>query len=238
MQEFPKVSRETLDEKLESVGVRHRIVSWAFNVAIETHGKKKRYNLDPVLDGHIYPVAEMCIDYCITTGKPITPHLVAGALLHDVLEDNHYYKQYPEALRNLFGNQIYNIVKAVSKPDINSPQFADKPDPRKARNLEFFQELETAPEESKIIVSADRLSNIHCIPWTYNFMWVQGLSRAGVKKFDANNKPDERFLTMLRETDEFYLPFTRKFSPYFYEKFDARLREMCARIPPLFLKTS
>ena len=237
--DFPRKSIEQLITKLIKVGIEPSSNRLVFNALFESrliHGGQERDNFDNVLDGHIWPVVDSCIDFCVAEGKPVTSELVAGAMLHEALEDSHHYMHHPDDFGQTYGDRMYKIVKGVTKPSVRDPIFANETNPRRARIVYFFEQLQVSPEESKIIVLADRLHNIHCIPFYYRFRWIKDLSKAGVRKFDSVDKPHDKYLRMLRETNEFYLPFSKNFSEYWYKKFDERLREMCARIPPLFLK--
>ena len=82
------VSFEELESELRILGLESDgMIVKALKQAQKSIGRKKRKEGTPYLEGHIYPVT-LSILSCPELDGRITPELVAGALLHDVLEDD------------------------------------------------------------------------------------------------------------------------------------------------------
>jgi (p)ppGpp synthase/HD superfamily hydrolase len=79
--------------------------------------------------------------------------LICAALLHDVLEKNGNSCISAEQLRKEFGDNIYSIVHALTKPKIRNEE--------KLKMLnEYFQNIANGSESIRYIKLADRLDNI------------------------------------------------------------------------------
>lgn len=79
--------------------------------------------------------------------------LICAALLHDVLEKNDNSCISGEQLRKEFGDNIYSIVHALTKPKIINE--------KKLKMLnEYFQNIANGSESIRYIKLADRLDNI------------------------------------------------------------------------------
>jgi (p)ppGpp synthase/HD superfamily hydrolase len=79
--------------------------------------------------------------------------LICAALLHDVLEKNGNSCISGEQLRKEFGDNIYSIVHALTKPKIINE--------KKLKMLnEYFQNIANGSESIRYIKLADRLDNI------------------------------------------------------------------------------
>lgn len=98
------------------------------------------------------------------------PEVIAAAVLHDVLEDTRVTK---EELERQFGSRVAGLVKAESEDKTKS--WAE----RKAATLEH---LKTAPREIKIIVLADKLSNLRCTARDYFLLGDQIWNRFNEKR--------------------------------------------------------
>ena len=195
--EFPTVTLEGLLNKLQEHDLgSNDLVQMALAKLKDFYRDDKRKNQYPVLEGHLYPVAIYVIEHQEFTHQRVTPELVAGALTHDLIED----KINEQLFISIFGESLYRIVKPLTKPDMAID--AEYGEWRRARNRENFSILETAPQESKIIKLADRLHNMFCI---YRPKLIQ---------------------LYIEDAEEFYLPFARKFSPYFYVRIKERVEEL------------
>jgi (p)ppGpp synthase/HD superfamily hydrolase len=79
--------------------------------------------------------------------------LICAALLHDILEKNGNSCISGEQLRKEFGDNIYSIVYALTKPKIRNED--------KLKMLkEYFQNIANGSESIRYIKLADRLDNI------------------------------------------------------------------------------
>lgn len=83
------------------------------------------------------------------------PELIAAALLHDTLEDT---RTTYEDLRSRFGSRVADLVAAESE---------DKTKSWKERKSQTIAHLEQAALEVKILVLADKLSNIRSMARDY-----------------------------------------------------------------------
>ncbi len=86
------------------------------------------------------------------------PEVIAAAVLHDVLEDTDVTE---EELRARFGGRVTGLVKAESE---------DKSRSWKERKAATLEHLKTASRDAKIIVLADKLSNLRCTARDYFLM--------------------------------------------------------------------
>jgi len=188
----------TQDELIAELSRRNLIPNFlvvkALNQSIRSHYGQKRDDGASYLEQHIFPITKSIIEYCDELGTLPTPELIAGALLHDTLEDDEELTD--EDFFASFGEDLFEIVKPLSKPDYNSYPGETKKEKKKALNKEYYAIIESAPNESKIIKLADRLNNLLCI----HLSPKQG-------KMDF----------YIEETEEFYLPFAKKLSEYYYD---------------------
>ncbi len=232
---IPYATLDDLIDKLEEVGLKSDpLVNLAIEQARHSHGKKIRRGGKPVLEEHIYPVTISVIDHQLATSQKTTPQLVAGALLHDVPDDD---KDMPIKLfREKFGEEVYRIVESLTDRFAANPpsffrwakqhllQYSDyaiahfillnlyKHMPNREQELKsYFRALAKAPKETKIIRLADRYNNLCCINEPAS---VQG------GKFTVV------FRRRVSETERFYLPFAKRFSPYFHELLYERVRKL------------
>lgn len=202
----PNTSRSGLLLEISAVGLgSNALVGRALDRAYMSHRAQERDDGSSYLQQHVYPVTLSVVKYYRRLRKLVTPELVAGALLHDVLEDDDDVtsKQFEEE----FGKKVFSIVEPLSKPDYREYPGDTKKDRKYALNREYFAGLRIAPEESKIIKLADRLNNILCI--------------------HLSPKPG-KMLFYVEETEKFYLPFAREVSEHYYDRIKARIEELRA----------
>jgi GTP pyrophosphokinase len=203
----PNTTESELLKELSALALDSNVlVRKALDQAIKSHHAQTRDDGASYLEQHVYSVALSVIGYCRTARKKVTPELVAGALLHDVLEDD--ADMTDEQFRDEFGEKIFSIVKPLSKPDYRGYPGETKEDKKYALNLDYFASLGEAPEEPRIIKLADRLNNILCIHLS---------PKPGKMEF------------YIKETEEFYMPFAREVSEYYYDMIEKRIMELSAR---------
>lgn len=203
----PNTTESELLTELSAVALdSNALVRKALDQAFKSHHAQTRDDGASYLEQHVYSVALSVIGYCRTARKQVTAELVAGALLHDVLEDD--TDMTDEQFREEFGEKAFSIVKPLSKPNYRGYPGDTKEDKKYALNLDYFAGLRSAPEESRIIKLADRLNNILCIHLS---------PKPGKMEF------------YVKETEAFYLPFAAEVSEYYYNRIKRRIEELKAR---------
>jgi len=80
-------------------------------------------------------------------------HVLAAAILHDVLEDT---DTTPDELRGVFGERVFHLVIEVSEPTFGLP----KSDTWEQRKWAKLEQLRKATPEALAICAADRLHNV------------------------------------------------------------------------------
>lgn len=203
----PNTTESQLLTELSALALdSNALVRKALAQAFRSHHAQTRDDGASYLEQHVYSVTLSVIGYCRTARKQVTAELVAGALLHDVLEDD--ADMTDEQFREELGEKVFSIVKPLSKPDYMGYPGDTKEDKKYALNLDYFARLRSAPEESRIIKLADRLNNILCIHLS---------PKPGKMEF------------YVKETEEFYMPFAEEVSEYYYNMIDKRITELKAR---------
>lgn len=104
------------------------------------------------------------------------PEIMAAAMLHDVVEDT---QAEIEDVERMFSKRVASIVAEVSED-----KMADRPaeDTWKARKLDALKMYEKASDEAKIVILADKLSNIRSI--------AADKAKLGDKIWDRFNQKD------------------------------------------------
>jgi GTP pyrophosphokinase len=193
----PQVSRRQLmGVLLEQHLNQDRLVLKALNQAIKSHGSQKRDDGSDYLEQHVYPIVITVLRYCFQTKKNITARIIAGALLHDVLEDD--ITVTVEWFEETFGKEVLDIVVPLTKLPLDTYEGKSKTQRHNARNDAYMAGLKNAPVESRIIKLADRLNNLQCLHTT--------------------DVPGKKQL-YIRESKKYYLPLAKEF-PWFLEKLE------------------
>jgi len=158
--EVPHLTRrELLTILVEHNLNQHTLILKAFNQAIKSHIHQKRDDGSSYLEQHIYPIAHTLIIFCNETGTELTPTLIAGALLHDTLEDDPRIDH--EQFKETFGEEMYQMVVALTKPEWKTFKGREK---KMQANMAYLKQLKEAVGEVRIIKLADRLNNLQCLP--------------------------------------------------------------------------
>ncbi len=199
----PYTTLDQLTRELESRNLsKDALVQKSLLQAKISHGHIKRQDGHPYLERHIYPITMTIISHEELINHEITPQIVSGSLLHDVIEDdknvNNIY------FLNKFGQEMFDIVEPLTKSNYKDFPGNTKHDKRTNLNEHYLSILRKAPYESKIIKLADRDNNLET---------VSGLS-------------DRKQFYYILETEKFYLPFAKEVSQYFYLKLRDKLREL------------
>lgn len=195
-----KISLEELTKKLSEHDLdKHPLVQKALAQAEESHKDMIRDEGSGYLEHHIYPVTFGVMEYYQKTGKKITPELIAASLLHDSLEDDSLLTE--DFFVREFGNEVFQIVKPLSKGDYRDYLGKDKREKKHALNKEYILGLESAPIEAIHIKLEDRCNNISSI----------------------HHSPKEgKVEYYIEETELFYIPLAEKHSASHYK----RLKEL------------
>lgn len=127
------------------------IIDKAVRFAVEKHAGSSRKGTDvPYI---VHPMEAAAVVAGITADQ----ELIAAAVLHDTLEDTD--TTYDEVL-GLFGDRIAKLVKAESEDKQKGKAPAKTWKDRKQSTID---ELKKAGYESRLLVLADKLSNIRAI---------------------------------------------------------------------------
>ncbi len=203
----PNTTESELLKELSALALdSNALVRKALAQAFKSHHAQTRDDGASYLEQHVYSVTLSVIRYCGTVQRQVTAELVAGALLHDVLEDD--ADMTDEQFKEEFGEKVFSIVKPLSKPDYREYPGETKEDKKYALNLDYFASLGKSSEESRIIKLADRLNNILCIHLS---------PKPGKMEF------------YVKETEAFYMPFAREVSEHYYEMIEKRIEELKGR---------
>lgn len=190
----PYLTEEKLLAKLKSRNIKiSPLFKKAFDQARKTHQNQKRDNGQPYLEEHIYPmVSDLADSY---TDQTCPENLLIGALLHDVLEDDEDISD--RKFIDQFGEEIYQIIKPVTKDKKDNS--SDLTESQKTEiNRKMIDRLAHSHQFTKLIKLADRMNNL--------------LSESPKKL---------KFNRYVLEAEEFFLPFAKKESRYYYEKLKA-----------------
>ncbi len=107
------------------------------------------------------------ITHCMEVGSIVSgltnnPHVIAAAILHDVVEDTKYTL---DDIEKNFGKEVSYLV------DLETENKQKQKDPVltwKIRKREFLDHLNNAPKEAKMITLGDKLSNMRAIKRDYD----------------------------------------------------------------------
>ncbi len=133
---------------------RERRVLWkAYCIAKKAHRGQKKFGLYPYII-HLLSVFNFLFEKLHIRAY----HLLAAALLHDVVEDTDITL---DALRKQFGLETYNIVKTVTRIPKTGETEADK---QTLKMLHFRQVICEGSWETKILGIADKYDNVRRMP--------------------------------------------------------------------------
>ncbi len=134
-------------EAMETLDVFDRAVIFA---AEKHSGALRKGTNIPYL---VHPLEAAAIAATLTDDREI----LAAAVLHDVIEDT---DATVEELKQLFGERVAELVCADSEDKREERPAAETWELRKQETLDF---TETASQEEKIIILADKLSNLRAM---------------------------------------------------------------------------
>lgn len=191
-----------LEKSLRAIALADdAIIKKAIKQANKSHSDQKRDDGSSYLENHIYPVALSVIDYLKNSEKIIHPEIIAGAILHDVLEDDLSIDE--SKFRYEFGEKVYSLVKSLTKPEKENFLGFDLDEKRKTRNEFYFNNIKNSCFETKIIKLADRLNNI----------------------LSLDKVTEEKRKRIIKDTKEHYIPLAKKVDDYFLDKIENNLKK-------------
>ncbi len=201
-QKTPFMSYEDITDKLRQANLFNSdLVIKALNQSMITHTYQSRDDCKGCLEQHIYPVVSSVIDYYRQSSFDISPEAIAGAFLHDVLEDDKSMTD--EKFIEKYGIDVYTIVKPITRGEYRSYPGETKYEKKLSMDKEYIPGLANHRIETLVIKAADRLNNVECV----------------------HKSSDEKKAFYIQETREFYLPLFESmgFLGYFTDKIKKRL---------------
>jgi (p)ppGpp synthase/HD superfamily hydrolase len=157
------------------------ILETATRIAVRAHATQKRKEGDLPYVSHPFMVALKLAKY------DFPDEIIAAALVHDVLEDTDFGE---ENLRNAVGEEVFEIVKAVTNNDALSWD---------EKKLQYIETVRNGPEGAKAVSTADKVHNMESLLIAYGEqgpkIW-EHFSSGKEKKIWF----EEAMLAMLRET--------------------------------------
>ena len=115
-------------------------------------GQKRKGGKDVPYITHPLAVAE------ILKSINAPPEIVAGGLLHDVVEDTDTTLQ---EIGQMFGKQVETIVDYVTEKDTTFPvKGIERSKSWKSRKVEYIYRIKDAPYQAVIVAAADKLHNL------------------------------------------------------------------------------
>ena len=133
-----------------------KILNKAIEFATKVHSEQFRKGTEiPYI---LHPLEAASIVGTMTTDDEV----IAGAVLHDVVEDT---DTTVEQVKELFGERVAELVAAESE---NKREDTPAQSTWKIRKQETLDHLKTAPIDVKMITLGDKLSNIRAIHRDYN----------------------------------------------------------------------
>jgi (p)ppGpp synthase/HD superfamily hydrolase len=154
------------------------IVEKALQIASKNHEGQYRKNTDVPYITHPVAVGMMLLK------SGYSEEIVAAGILHDTVEDT------PLTLDEIkweFGPKMAELVEGSSEPDKSLPWKV-----RKEHTIEFLQ---TAPEDIRAVVCADKLHNIRSIMRDYEKVGDEVWSR-----FNAGKEQQKWYYTNIVES--------------------------------------
>ena len=133
------------------------ILKQAFDLAVRSHGNQKRKGTGIPFIAHPMAVASLVIE----AGG--SDHVVAAALLHDVVEDT---KTTEDQIRCIFGNHIGDLVMAVTHIKIDWKKLKTAKEIAEAlreSRLKYFERIRSLGLEVQLLSAADKLHNARSI---------------------------------------------------------------------------
>lgn len=153
----------------------------ALQFSASAHAPQKRTGT--TIPYFTHPVAVAFILATVTDDEDV----LVAALLHDVVEDCPDPNFGAGKIREVFGERVFGFVLGCTERELRSADW-------KTRKVSYVENLDTAPEESLLIVAADKIHNLLSI--------LEDHKKLGEKVFDKFNASKAETMWFYRETFE------------------------------------
>ena len=171
------------------------IVEGAVEMAEEVHaGVKREDGASSFLQTHTWPVTMEVIKHYQSENKLLTSLQIAGAILHDFMEDDekildlYASKTYgfDAYLIHRFGDYVYKMIMTLKIQPLENFSGTTDEERKSERFHEYCNILANAPYDIKSIKLADRLNNM---------------------RFVAEIPGNEKIQRYIREAEDFYIAY-------------------------------
>jgi len=171
------------------------IVEGAVEMAEEVHANVKREDgASSFLQTHTWPVTMEVIKHYQSENKLLTSLQIAGAILHDFMEDDekildlYASKTYgfDAYLIHRFGDYVYKMIMTLKIQPLENFSGTTEVERKSVRFCEYCNILANAPYDIKTIKLADRLNNM---------------------RFVAEIPGNEKIQRYIREAEDFYIAY-------------------------------
>ncbi len=171
------------------------IVEGAVEMAEEVHaGVKREDGESSFLQTHTWPVTMKVIKHYQSENKLLTSLQIAGAILHDFMEDDekildlYASKTYgfDAYLIHRFGDYVYKMIMTLKIQPLENFSGTTDEERKSVRFCEYCNILANAPYDIKTIKLADRLNNM---------------------RFVADIPGNEKIQRYIREAEDFYIAY-------------------------------
>lgn len=133
------------------------MIQTAIELALKAHDSQKR-------KGSEIPYIVHPMEVAVILAENGADHdVIVAGILHDTLEDTNIT---PQIIKERFGEKVARLVLATTEPNKDKDPVARKQS-WKDRKFHAVKHILTAPNEVKLIVCADKLSNIRSIKKDY-----------------------------------------------------------------------
>ncbi len=171
------------------------IVEGAVEMAEEVHASVKREDgTSSFLQTHTWPVTMEVIKHYQSENKLLTSLQIAGAILHDFMEDDekildlyasHTYG-FDAYLIHRFGDYVYKMIMTLKIQPLENFSGTTDEERKSERFHEYCNILANAPYDIKAIKLADRINNM---------------------RFVAEIPGNEKIQRYIREAEDFYIAY-------------------------------
>jgi (p)ppGpp synthase/HD superfamily hydrolase len=192
------------------------IVDGAIEMAEEVHaGVKREDGASSFLQTHTWPVTMEVIKHYQSENKLLTSLQIAGAILHDFMEDDekildlYASKTYgfDAYLIHRFGDYVYKMIMTLKVQPLENFSGTTDEERKSKRFREYCNILANAPYDIKAIKLADRINNM---------------------RFVAEIPGNEKIQRYIQEAEDFYIayPLLTPHMDNFYSKIRAAYEDL------------
>lgn len=154
MKTIVPVNKTILTNALAAKGLFTKEVEQAFQVVEQAQSKQSTKDGSPFLENHIYPVVLEVVNNCF---KNLDEHVIATALLHDILEDTEVTAT---QLEKVFPKTVTRRVRLLTRQP--ESKGADNEARLKLSKL-YIQQIIKSDDATRYIKLADRIVNLTLI---------------------------------------------------------------------------